>query len=223
MKNLNKSQKRFATLFLVILVLGTTAIATFRVQASGQTIIEPEPLDHLVNPPDEITKNDPALHSLAALYAPMDNRQDWLKSVCVGMTKGGCDYFKAHQADSVWETQFGNIGSSAGYLSNTTALDENHEVWTDETSIFTQEANEQHSTKNTFDVYVLVERGADQKWYLDRILMGPGIDLEPADQGRSVAPSEAFLAMGCYHLITVLTNFRPFYLWSASLSPSLTS
>ena len=181
MKNLNKSQRRFATLFLLVLVLGTAAIAAFRVQASGQTIVDPEPLDHIVYPPAEMTQNAPALTSLAAMYAPMDIQENWIKSVCVGMTKGGCDYFKAHQASAVWDGQLGNIGSSAGYISNTTVIDENHEVWTTATSIFTQGPNDKHSTENIFDVYVLVERGADQKWYLDRVLIGPGIDLEPSD------------------------------------------
>jgi hypothetical protein len=97
------------------------------------------------------------------------------------MTEGGCAYFKSHQAVAVWDGQLGNIGSSAGYISNTTVIDENHEVWTAETSIFTLGPNDKHSTENTFDVYVLVERGADQKWYLDRVLIGPGIGAETTD------------------------------------------
>ena len=181
MKNMNESQKRLATLFLLVLVFGTTAIAAFKVQAGGQTIVDPEPLDHIVYPPAEMTQNTPALTSLAALYTPMDTQESWIKSVCVGMTKGGCDYFKAHQAAAVWDGQLGNIGSSAGHISNTTVIDESHEVWTAGTSIFTQGPNDKHSTEKTFDVYVLVERGADQKWYLDRVLIGPSIDLEPAD------------------------------------------
>ena len=181
MKNLNKSQKRFATLFLLALALGTSAIAAFRVQAGGQTIVDPKPLDHIVYPPAEMTQNTPALTSLAAMYAPMDIRENWIKSVCVGMTEGGCDYFKEHQAAAVWDGQLGNIGSSAGYISNTTVIDENHEVWTVATSIFTQNPNDKHSTERTFDVYVLVERGVGQNWYLDRVLIGPSIDLESAD------------------------------------------
>ncbi len=181
MKNLNKSQRRFATLFLLFLVVGTAATAAFRVQAGGQTLIDPAPLDHNIYPPAEMTLNAPALTSLAAMYAPMDNQANWMKSVCVGMTEGGCDYFKAHQAAAVWDGQFGNIGSSAGYISNTTVIDESHEVWTAATSIFTQGANDKHSTETTFDVYVLVQRGTDQKWYLDRVLVGPSIDLDAAD------------------------------------------
>jgi hypothetical protein len=181
LKNLNTSQKRFSSLFLLVLVLGTAAIAAFKVHASGETIVDPEPLDHIIYPPVEMTQNTPALTSLAAMYTPMDSQESWIRSVCVGMTKGGCDYFRAHQAAALWDGQLGNIGSSAGYISNTTIIDENHEVWTAETSIFTQGPNDEHSTENTFDVYVLVEQGADQMWYLDRVLMGPSIDVETTD------------------------------------------
>jgi hypothetical protein len=185
MKNLNKSQKRFATLFLLSLVLGTTAITAFRVQADGKTVIDPAPLDEIAYPSAEMTQNAPALTSLAAMYAPVDNQENWIKSVCVGMTKGGCDYFKTHQAVSVWGEQLGNIGSSAGYISNVTVIDEKHEVWIATTSIFTQGPNDNHSTETTFDVHVLVERGADQKWYLDRVLIGPSIDLAPETSAGS--------------------------------------
>ena len=120
MKNLNNSLKRFATLFLLILVFGTSAIASFRVQAGAQTNVAPVPLDHIVYPPAAMTQSTPALTSLAAMYAPMDSQENWIKSVCVGMTEGGCEYFKTYQAAAVWDGQLGNIGSSAGYISNTT-------------------------------------------------------------------------------------------------------
>lgn len=173
--------KRFLLAFLLVVVGLVTVLFVYRAQARTMTVYDPKPLDMIVYPPAEMTQNTPALTSLAAMYAPMDSRESWIKSVCVGMTEGGCDYFKGHQAAAVWDGQLGNIGSSAGYISNTTVIDEDHEVWTAETSIFTQASNDKHSTEHTFDVYVLVERGADQKWYLDRVLIGPSIDLEPAD------------------------------------------
>jgi len=174
--------KRFLFAFLLVVVGLITALAVYRAQARTTTVYDPKPLNTIVYPPAEMTKNDPALHSLAAMYAPMDTQENWIRSVCVGMTEGGCDYFKAHQAVAVGDGQLGNIGSSAGYISNTTVIDENHEVWTAATSIFTRGPNDKHSTEKNFDVYVLVERGADQKWYLDRVLIGPSIDLEPADR-----------------------------------------
>jgi len=178
LKNLNKSQKRFVSLFLLVIVLSTAAIAAFKARDNGETVVDPEPLDHIIYPPVEMSQNTPALTSLAALYTPMNTQENWIRSVCVGMTKVGCDYFKAQQAVEIWDGQLGNIGSSAGYISNTTSIDENHEVWTAQVSTFTQAPNDKHSSENTFDVYVLVERGADQKWYLDRVLIGPSIDIE---------------------------------------------
>jgi hypothetical protein len=173
--------KRFFFAFSVVAISLTAAFVVYSARARTTTAYDPKSLDTIVYPPAEMTQNAPALTSLAAMYAPMDTQENWIKSVCVGMTAGGCEYFKANQADAVWSEQLGNIGSSAGYVSKTIVIDENHEVWTAATSIFTQGPNDKHSTEKNFDVRVLVERGADQKWYLDRILIGPSIDLEPAD------------------------------------------
>lgn len=171
--------KRFCFAFSAVAFVITTAFVVY--SARAETTSAARPLDTIVYPPAEMTQNTPALTSLAAMYTPMDTQEHWLKSVCAGMTRGGCDYFKEHQAAAVWDEQLGNVGSSAGYISNTTVLDETHEVWTAATSIFTQGPNDKHASEKSFEVYVLVERGADQKWYLDRVLIGPSIDLEPAD------------------------------------------
>jgi hypothetical protein len=176
-----KYYKRFLFAFLLVAVVFLTALAVYRAQAQTTTAYNPDLLDHIVYPPAVMTQNAPALTSLAAIYVPMHTQENWIKSVCVGMTEGGCEYFKAHQAPAIWEGQFGNIGSSAGYISNTTVIDETHEVWTAATSIFTQDPNDKHSTEHIFDVYVLVQRGVDRKWYLDRVLIGPSIDLKPAE------------------------------------------
>ena len=173
--------KRFFFAFSVVAISLTAAFVVYSARARTTTVYDPKSLDTIVYPPAEMTQKAPPLTSLAAMYAPMDTRENWIKSVCVGMTPGGCEYFKANQADAVWSEQFGNIGSWVGYISKTTVIDENHEVWTAATSIFTQGPNDKHSTEKNFDVHVLVERGADQKWYLDRILIGPSIDLERAD------------------------------------------
>ena len=173
--------KRFCFALSMIAMVFTAAFVVYSARAQATTVYDPKPLDTIVYPPAAMTQNDPALTSLAAMYTPMDTHEHWLNSVCAGMTKGGCDYFNENQAAEVWDEQLGNVGSSAGYISNTTVIDETHEVWTAATSIFTQGPNDQHSTEKSFEVYVLVERGADQKWYLDRVLSGPSIDLEPAD------------------------------------------
>jgi hypothetical protein len=165
----------------VIAIGLTAAFVVYGARARTTTVYDPKYLDTIVYPPAEMTQNAPALTSLAAIYTPMDTQETWIKSVCAGMTEGGCDYFRAHHAATVWAEHLGNIGSSAGYISNTSVIDETHEVWTAVTSIFTQSPNDKHSTENIFDVSVLVERGTDQKWYLDRVLIGPSIDLESAD------------------------------------------
>ena len=173
--------KRFCFAFSMVALVVTAAFVVYSARAEATTVYDPRSLDTVAYPPVEMTQNDPALTSLAAIYAPMGTQEQWLKSVCVGMTEGGCDYFKAYQATVVWDEHLGNVGSSAGYISNTNVIDETHEVWKAATSIFTQGPNDKQSIEKNFDVYVLVERGADQKWYLDRILIGPSIALEPSD------------------------------------------
>ncbi len=173
--------RRFCFIFSAAVIVLTAAFVVYGARAETTSDYAPKSVDTIIYPPAEMTQNAPALTSLAAMYTPMDTQEHWLKSVCAGMTKGGCDHFKENQAAEVWDEQLGNVGSSAGYISNTTVIDETHQVWTATTSIFTQGPNDQHSTEKSFDVHVLVERGADQKWYLDRVLFGPSIDLEPAD------------------------------------------
>jgi hypothetical protein len=173
--------RRLCLAFSIVAVALIAAFVAYRVQAKATIIYDPKSSDTIVYPPAEMTQTDPALSSLAAMYTPMGTRDFWVKSVCVGMTEGGCDYFKAHQAALVWDEHLGNAGSSTGYISNTTVIDETHEVWTAATSIFTKGPNDKHSTEKSFDVYVLVQRGANQKWYLDRVLIGPSIEIDLSD------------------------------------------
>lgn len=173
--------RRFCLVFSTVAIVLTAAFNFYSERAQAISLDVPKSLDTIVYPANEMTQNTPVLTSLAAMYTPMDTREHWIKSVCAGMTEGGCDYFQAYQAVAVWEEHLGNIGSSAGYISNATEIDDTHEVWTAATSIFTQGPDDQHSTEKSFDIYVLVERGADQKWYLDRVLLGPSIGLALPD------------------------------------------
>ena len=150
------SYNRFFMAWSVIAIGLTAAFVQYSAHARTTTVYDPEPLDAIVHPPAEITQNP-----------PMDTRENWMKSVCMDMTAGGCEYFRAHRAAAIWDEQLGNIGSLAGYISKTTLVDENHEVWTARTSIFTRDPNAKHSTEENFEVHVFVKRGAD---------------LEPADQ-----------------------------------------
>lgn len=173
--------RRLCLVFSTVAIALAAAFVIYGERAQAISLDVPESLDTIVYPPAEMTQNTPVLTSLAAMYTPMDTQEHWIKSVCAGMTEGGCAYFKVHQAAAVWDEQLGNIGSSAGYISNIAVIDETHEVWTAATSIFIQGPNDQHPTEKSFEVHVLVERGADQKWYLDRVLIGPSIDLDLSD------------------------------------------
>ncbi len=107
--------------------------------------------------------------SLAALYAPIENQDAWIKQVCMGMTTGGCDYFKSNQADALWASQAGHDGGSVGgNISDITIINATAQVWKAQVTIFSN-AEEFKST-----VFVLVEHDADG-WYLNRVLYGPGI------------------------------------------------
>ncbi len=112
----------------------------------------------------------PALASIAALYAPMNTKDQWIEQVCMGMTIGGCEYFKSNQADALWTSQAGHDGSSVGgHISDVTVINDSAQVWQAQVTIFSN-AEEFKSI-----VFVLVERSPNGSWYLNRVLYGPGI------------------------------------------------
>ena len=129
-------------------------------------MIAPAPLSAPVPAPEE---SAPAMISLSALYAPADNKEHWIRMVCTGMTAGGCDYFRSRQADSLWDSQAGHDASSGGFIESVADINETSQVWRAGMTVFTR------GSQVTSDVYVLVERGADNRWHLDRVLYGPGI------------------------------------------------
>lgn len=131
-----------------------------------QTIVNPEPLASPMMVQDE---SAPAMLSIAALYAPADNKDHWIRMVCTGMTTGGCDYFRSHQADSLWESQADHDASSGSLIESIADINETSEVWHVGLIVFARDG------EVTSDVYVLVERGADNRWHLNRVLYGPGI------------------------------------------------
>ena len=172
---LKKSHYKTAIPFLIfiagiIIVYVVWGIGPNKVQAaqgnSSRTIVDPEPLENAVVVQDP---HAPAMISLAALYAPAENQDYWIKSVCTGMTSGGCDYFKSHQANSMWVSQADHEASSGGYIEFVSDINDTAQVWHARLTVFMQ------GDETTSDVYVLVERGADARWYLNRVLNGPGI------------------------------------------------
>jgi hypothetical protein len=157
--------KKFA-LFLVAAVL---PIIAYTVKAQSNTVYDPAPLDTIYPIQDN---SAPALVALAAMYAPMENEGGWIKMVCTGMTEGGCAYFKDNQASDTWESQSSNIGSSSGFIANVKTINEDAQVWKAQVTVFTP------GRDTTSDVFALVRRDNDGRWFLDRILSGPGISLQ---------------------------------------------
>lgn len=152
---------------LIALIIPAMAFVTVAAQGfNHQTIVDPEPLASPIMVQDE---SAPAMISISALYAPAENKDDWIRMVCTGMTAGGCDYFKSHQADSLWESQAGHDASSGGFIESVADINETSQVWHVVVTVFARDS------EVTSDVYVLVERGAGNRWHLNRVLYGPGI------------------------------------------------
>ena len=157
--------KRFL-LFLAVLVVPVLAFTT---RAQGSTVYDPAPVDTIHPIQDD---SAPALIALAAMYVPMENEASWTRMVCNGMTEGGCAYFKENLASALWESQSGNIGSSSGFIANVKTINEDVQVWKTQVTVFTS------GKEKASDVFALVRRDTDGRWYLDRILSGPGISLQ---------------------------------------------
>ena len=161
--------KKYKFVVLVFTLLVTIHMSTMAVlgTSGGQIVAEgPKPL---ANPGMLQDEHAPALASIAALYVPMNIKDQWIKQVCMGMTTGGYEYFKSNQADALWASQAGHDGSSVGgHISDVTVINATAQVWQAQVTIFSN-AEEIKST-----VFVLVERDA-HGWYLNRVLYGPGI------------------------------------------------
>lgn len=163
--------KKYKFVVLLFVLLVAISMSTLTVLGAGnrQMVIDPTPL---ASPSMLQDEHAPALVSIAALYAPMDNQDQWIEQVCMGMTIGGCEYFKSNQADALWASQAGHDGSSVGgNISDVTIINDTAQVWQAQVTVFSN-AEEIKST-----VFVLVEHAADG-WYLNRVLYDPGISQE---------------------------------------------
>jgi hypothetical protein len=172
---LKKSHYKMAIPFLIfiagiIVVYMVWGLGLTEVQAAQgnryRTVVDPEPLANPIMVQDE---HAPAMVSLAALYAPAEDKGGWVRLVCAGMSAGGCDYFKSNQADSMWESQTDHDASSGGFIESVKDINDTAQVWHAEVTVFAE------GNQVTSDVFVLVERGVDDRWYLNRVLHGPGI------------------------------------------------
>ena len=154
------------TNFLVTLLISVLAVVSIST-VNDSPASEPQPMSEPI-----ITRHEsaPVMTSLAAMYAPAEDKDHWIDLVCAGMTQGGCEFFKTSLADQLWEEQAGHDGTSAGYIADgTTDIMENTQVWKASLTIIDGSADV------TSDAFMLVERGEDGFWYLDRIIHGPGI------------------------------------------------
>jgi len=160
------------TNFLITMLIA--ALAILSVSAVGsRSANEVQLVSDLVTTRHE---SEPVMTSLAAMYAPAEDKTHWIDLVCAGMTEGGCEYFKANLADTMWDAQANHDGTSAGYSpDNATDIVEGTQVWKASLTVFDKPKHE-----TTEDVFLMVERKPDGFWYLDRILYGPGI----ADQEK---------------------------------------
>ena len=158
--------KKILPISALLLIIAAAFFSVAARSYGSDKVVDPEPLE---NPSMIEDPRAPAMISLAALYAPTDTQDHWIKAVCAGMTSGGCDYFKTKQANSMWASQANHDGSSGGYVETVQDITATSQVWHAQLTVFTQEEDA------ASDVYVLVERGTDSRWYLNRVLYGPGI------------------------------------------------
>lgn len=163
---MEKMTRKLLPILIALFILATAFVTVAAQGYSHRTIIDPEPMASPIMVQDE---SAPAMISISALYAPAYEKDDWIRMVCTGMTAGGCDYFKSHQADSLWESQAGHDASSGGFIESVADINETSQVWHVVVTVFARDS------EVTSDVYVLVERGAGNRWHLNRVLSGPGI------------------------------------------------
>ena len=157
-------------LFPISLVLLALAVTVISVSALGK--IEDTGNIDSINHPVMVKDGLPATLSVAAMYAPNDNYgvDYWHDLVCSGMTAGGCEYFKSNQASEMWASQIGHAADFVNSVTRVETINDASEVWQAHLTIFTSSKE-----KVEQDIFVLVERGADDRWYLNRVLHGPGI------------------------------------------------
>ena len=153
--------------YIILALILFAAVSSVAALSAGEEVIDPEPLADPMMVRDE---RAPAMLSIAAMYSPQENKDHWLKFVCTGMTEGGCNFFKDNHAAVLWA----NTGSSAGgFISDETIINDTAQVWKAQVTIFPPSGE-----KITSAVFVLVERGANGNWYLNRVLYGPWISQE---------------------------------------------
>lgn len=161
-------KKKFFQISILLVVLAITAVSVASaLDNSGETDNLSETT--IVDNPIMVSDSMPAALSVAAMYAPNQTYGEayWRDMVCTGMTDGGCAYFKSNQASEMWASQLGHAADFVDSVTKVGEINDAAQVWQAHITIFvtTQEKIEQ-------DIYVLVGRGEDGRWYLERVLSG---------------------------------------------------
>lgn len=113
------------------------------------------------NSPEEITFEDqPALHSLAAMYSPAGERSDWEEQVCTGMTEQGCELFRSMYAEPIWNSLSGAQATTVVFIASVDTLDDGSQIW--KTEVTGGEA--------TQPMYIHVYPNESGQWLLKRVL-----------------------------------------------------
>lgn len=118
----------------------------------------------------------PVMMSIVSMYAPapLEYMDTWMDSACFGMTADGCQYFKDNQALNLWEIGRDTIGSSSNEAYLVEQIDETSQLWRVRVTTFYGGGNSE-TNETAFDIFALVRRGEDHKWYLNRVISGRGI------------------------------------------------
>ena len=102
---------------------------------------------------------EPAMKSLAALYAPSGERAQWEEQVCAGMTEKGCQLFRALYANPIWNSAQGQTASVV-FIEVAETLNDGSQIW--KTNVTTVE--------EPLPVFIHVTQNETGQWLLNRVL-----------------------------------------------------
>lgn len=113
------------------------------------------------NPTTEIAFEDqPALHSLSAMYSPAGERSDWEAQVCTSMTEQGCELFRSMYAEPIWNSLSKEMAVKAAFIASVEILNDGSQIW--KTVVTGGEA--------TQPMYIHVYPNESGQWLLNRVL-----------------------------------------------------
>ena len=127
-------------------------------------------------PKEEIRGMEPALHAVAAFYAPnVDTGYDaWLLQVCAGMSENGCELLRTMYGEAVWKAFAGSgarfIHSQTVIIDDVEVLNNDHHIWKLGATIESVDSQGEQKT-NQLQTYAQVSFNKENEtWVLERIL-----------------------------------------------------